>query len=1056
MQLTTTIRWRRFFLTMAVVAMVSGLSAQNKTIKARSDSSVQKASGIITDAATGKPLGGINVSIPSFSAAITDEKGKFTIKVPDYNVTLFVSAEGVQARQVPLRGKKDVAVRLYDESFDSYYAPANSPVSKKAEVSMVAPVASVNPDGAWARNQETVDSYLQGIAGGLTSIRKSGTPGIGSALFMRGISSLYATNKPLVVVDGVIYDNKEFNSSIISGHSTNPLMLLNVQDVDNITVIKDGSSTYGTKGANGVIVITTNTARQKATLIDVGLYTGVNFAPENLPVMNAQQYRPYLADMLQSKGLTQQQVMAQPYMTEDLSNPNYARYHYNTNWQNNVFQNGVSNDGYLKISGGDNIATYALSMNYSRNEGAIRETDFSRMGTRFNADLNLSKKLTASSGLSFTYAEQNLQNTGIAPKVNPIYNALVKAPFMAQNDVSDKGDVSPNLANTDTLGFSNPAALIDKVMAINKTYRFVGWLQFNYIINNYLSVSTRLGLTNDKVRENFFVPSKGVVHDTLQAAIANNRSGTQVKRLLAVYNDTRLQYKRTFKRIHLLEAQAGIRYQQQKYEQDYILGFNSATDELVNVGYGAAALRQIGGDIAKNRWLNTYINADYGFDNRFFLNAGIAIDGSSRFGTDVAGSLRLNGVGYAALPYVGAAWLLSSEQFMKQLPVVSMLKLRAGYSMAGNDDLGDYTARQYYASQNLYGMQGLVRANIANPHLQWEVNRKMNVGVDLGLLDDRLRISADIYRNVTDKMLVRETTPGGTGIDYVYTNTGKMVTRGAELNINARVINKVNLKWDIGVGLAAYRNKVTRLPQGAIVTPFAGGEIITKEGQAANLFYGYKSKGVYSTDAAAAGDSTINTGGAVAALGGGDIRFENVNGDRRIDKNDRQVIGDPNPDFTGSITTGLTWRRFSLNALFTFSKGNEVYNYTRSRLEAGADYSNQLVSVLNRWKVQGQVTNTPKATWGDPLGNSRFSDRWIEDGSYFRLRTISLAYNFKIKPGFLRYITAYVAANNVFTITKYLGYDPEFSATDSPLGQGVDVGLQPLVKSAQAGIRLGL
>ncbi|GGH57541.1 TonB-linked SusC/RagA family outer membrane protein [Filimonas zeae] len=1056
MQLTTTITWRSVLLAAALSVTSAGAFAQDKAGSAKADTAVLKASGVIKDAATGKPLAGVNVSIPTFSAAITDDKGRFTIKVPDYNVTLFVSAEGVQTRQVPLRGKKEIAVRLYDESFESYYAPAVSAVSRKAAVSMVAPVTTIDPEGAWARNQETTDSYLQGLAGGLTAIRKSGTPGIGASLFMRGISSLYTTNKPLIVVDGVIYDNKEFNSSLISGHSSNPLLMLDIQDIDNITVIKDGSSTYGTKGGNGVIVITTATARQKATRIDVGVYAGVNFAPKQLPVMNAAQYRPYLADMLQSKGLTQQQILAQPYMTDDPANPDYARYHYNTNWQDKVLQGGASSNAYLKVSGGDNIATYALSMNYARNEGVIKNTDFSRLGTRFNAELNLSKKLVARSGLSFSYAEQNLQNTGIAPKVNPVYAALVKSPFMAQNDVSDKGDVSPNYADTDTLGYSNPVSIVEKLMAINKTYRFFGWLSFDYQLNSAFSISTRVGLTNDKVRENFFVPSKGIVHDTLQTAIANNRSGTQVKRLLSVYNDTRVAYKKTFSRIHFLEAQAGVRFQQQKFEQDYILGFNSATDELINVGYGAATLRQVGGDLSKNRWLNTYINGDYSFDNRVFINAGVTIDGSSRFGENADGGMRLNGVKYAVLPYAGVAWLLSSEQFMKQLPWVSMLKLRAGYTLAGNDDLGDYTARQYYTSQNLYGMQGLVRANIANPRLQWEVNRKMNLGVDMGFFDDRLRVSADVYQNTTDRMLVRESTPGGTGIDYFYSNSGKMRTRGGELAVNARVINSQQLKWDLGFSLAAYRNTVVKLPQGDIVTPFAGGEILTREGKAANLFYGYKTNGVYATDADAAGDSTINSGGALAAFGGGDMRFVNINGDKRIDKNDRQVIGNPNPDFTGSITTVLNWKRFTLNALFTFSKGNDVYNYTRSQLESGAGYNNQLLSMLNRWRVQGQVTHIPKATWGDPLGNARFSDRWIEDGSYFRLRNISLAYNVKIKTGFLQYMTVYVSANNVFTITRYLGYDPEFSATESPLGQGVDIGLQPQIKSAQAGIRLGL
>ncbi|BAV04519.1 TonB-dependent receptor [Filimonas lacunae] len=1034
-------------------------AAQQPTVKVVKDSVVvSRASGTVSDAATGKPLAGVNISVPGFSAAITDEKGKFSIKIPAKDVTLFISSDGFQKRQVPLRGDSVVNVRIYDESFDSYYATSALPAGSRSRNEVSAPAAYVSPGGAWARNQETPDNLLQGIASGLRTVRKSGTPGMGASMFLRGISSLYTTNMPLIVVDGIIFETRDFGGSLISGYEHNALQWLDVQDIDDISIIKDGTSTYGTKGANGVIYITTSRATEKATRIDVGLYTGVNFAPKNLPVMNAQQYRPYLADVLQSQGLSQQEIASQPYMTDDVNSTQYARYHYNTDWQKQVFDNSASNNAFLKISGGDNIASYGLSMNYARNEGVIKETDFSRLGTRFNADLNLTKRLTANSNLSFTYTQQKLRHTGISPKLNPIFNALVKSPFMAVNDISDKGAVSPNLADVDTLGYGNPASLVQKIIAKNSSYRFVGSLQFNYLVNNRFTISTRFGVTNDKIRENTFVPSKGIVHDTLQSAIAYNRSGSNVKRLLAVFSDTWVQYKETFKRKHVISAQAGVRYQQQSFEQDYALGYNSATDELINIGYGAAALREVGGDKARNRWLNTYINGDYAYDNRFFVTAGLTADGSSRFGHDIPGAFTFNGNNYAVLPYVAAAWQISSEQFMRSLPIVSLLKVRAAYSLSGNDDIGDYTARQYYVSQNLYGMQGLVRGNVANPHLQWESHKKLNLGVDVGVWDDRIRVSADVFHNTTRNMLVIEDANVAVGVDKLYSNSGSLQNNGVELNIDTRIINQRDLKWDLGVGIAAYRNKITSLPKSRIITSFAGGEIITAPGQAANLFYGYKTRGVYVTQAAAVaeGYTTNRPDGSQGSFGGGDMMFTDVNGDKAIDEKDKQVIGNPNPDYTGNINTVLTWKRFSLNALFTFSKGNDVYNYTRAKLESGADYSNQLVSMLNRWKTEGQLTNMPKATYGDPLGNSRFSDRWIEDGSYFRLRTISLSYNLKLKPGFLRYVTVYAAANNLLTITKYLGYDPEFSVTNSPLGQGVDMGLQPQFKSAQAGVKIGL
>ena len=1024
----------------------------------RADSMGVMASGVILDAATRRPLPGINISIPDFSAAISDEKGQFTIKVPSYTSTLQVSAPGYQSKEAPLRGNTSVTVQLYDENFDSYYDETVTPAGVVTRNRIASAFVTTNTQGAWMRNQETPENYLQGNANGLNSIRRSGTPNIGSNLFMRGMSSLFATNRPLIVVDGMIYETNDFGGSIINNFYSNPLNLIDIKDIDNITVIKDGSSLYGTKGANGVIMITTAKAKELATKIDVGIYTGVNFAPKQIPVMNATQFRPYLSDILQSQGMPEDQVSKQPYMTDNPDNPQYYANHYNTNWQDAIFRNSPSQNIYLRVTGGDNIARYALSMGYLKNNGVIKNTDLVRYNTRLNADLNLSKRLTLNSNLSFAYGEQNTQHLGLNTRINPVYVALVKSPFLPIQEVDKDGAESPNLADVDTLGMSNPVQLVNHVLAVNKSYRFFGSLNFSYLINNNFTIQALFGLTQDKVRENFFIPRKGISNDTLQAAIADSRSGSQAKRLFAVYNDTRLRYKKTFNLVHDVEVLAGLRYQQQSQEQDVGYGYNSATDELVNVGYSIPSLRKVGGDIGKNRWLNTYLNVNYGFNDKLFLTAAVSADGSSRFGREIPHALTISGNKFSLLPSLHAAWLVSSEAFMKKVPVISLLKLRAGYGFTGNDDIGNYTARQNYVSQNLLGMEGLVRGNFADPQLQWEVNKKLDLGIDLAFLHDRLRISADVYDNRTDKMVVLEKAPTSSGLAYLASNSGGMKTRGIEATVSGRIINRPLLKWDVSAGIAVYRNQLTKLPDDRIVTPFADGYILSETGKAANLFYGYKTHGVYSTDqeAAAAGLSTKPVNQPVTPFKGGDIAFEDHSGDNLINEQDMQVIGNPNPDFTGMFSSSLSWRRFSVEALFTFSVGNDVYNYMRAQLEAGKSYNNQLPSLVNRWRAQGQITNMPKAVYGDPMGNSRFSDRWIEDGSYLRLRSISVSYNVRIKPAFIKYLTVYASGTNLLTFTKYLGYDPEFSATESVLGQGVDIGLEPQFRTVQTGVRIGL
>jgi len=1013
--------------------------------------------GTVLDASTKKGLVGIRVSVTDFSAAITDENGAFSINVPSLEEEVIISGEGFETKVIPLKGRNTLSVSLLDDSHHSFQEETTLPLDKKMQRYVAASAAKYNTDGQWGRPDETVDALLQGNIAGLNSIRRSGMPGVGANLYLRGFNSLYGTNRPLIVVDGMLYDANDYGESIIANNYTNPLALINVQDIDNITVLKDAASIYGTRGANGAIIITTARARQQATKIDLGIYTGFNTAPEELPVMNAYNYRVYLSDILQSQGLSAMEIAALPYMNDDPSYDEYYRYHNKTDWQKKIFNNSMSTNYFLKVTGGDNIATYALSVGYMKTEGVMKNTDLTRYNTRFNAAFNFSKKFTGSANLSFTYNEQNLKDQGIADKTAPLFLALTKSPFLTDHEVNEKGVFSPNLEDTDILGVSNPSALINTMKAFNKYYRFYGSFGFKYEISKSFNASTLFGIVYDKVRENIFVPRKGVADDTLSNAVADSRLGSQVKRLFSVYTDTKLEYTKVFNRSHSIASRLGLRYQHNDAEQDFALGFNSATDELISVQNGVNALRQIGGGIGEWNWMSTYFNFEYGLKNKLFVTLNAAMDGSSRFGKEAENGVSLSGVKYAVMPSLGLSWLVSSEQFMTS-SCIDLLKLRATYSVTGNDDIGNYTSRQTYASQSLLGMQGLVRNGIPNPALQWETSKKLDVGFDLATWNERLGITFDWYKSKTDNMLVYEMLGAATGFNTLLTNDGSMQNTGIELTINARLINTKNIKWDLGLNAGTYKNKILSVPGGKFMTDYAGATIMTANGQAANLFYGYTSKGVFSTssEAVTAGLKTKNPDGSYSFFEAGDVHFNDLNGDHIIDENDRQVIGDPNPDFYGGISSRLSYKRFELSTLFTFSKGNDIYNYVRYRLESVSGVGNQLRSTVSRWRNEGQVASVPRANYGDPLGNSRFSDRWIEDGSYFRLRNVTLSYNIPVKDGFLKSAVAYVSGNNVFTFTKYMGYDPEFSASPSVFAQGIDTGLNPLFKSLTLGVKLGL
>lgn len=1018
-----------------------------------------KVTGTVKEASTGKPLSGISVTVPRYSAALTDDQGAFTINVPDNSASLMVSGPGFQSREVALKGNLSVDINLFEDAYNSVYDEANMPYGNDPLNHIVNSVTSVNTGGNWERTVETPDTWLQGRASGLNVVRRSGTPAIGAELLLRGFNSLYATNQPLYVVDGIIYDVNSYGNSLITGHATNPLADIDIKDIDNVTIIRDGASMYGTRGANGVILITTGRAKDVTTKIDFAAYGGFNAVPDQITMMNAADYRTYLSDILKTISMTDDQIQFLPFMNDNTSNPDYYRFHNQTDWQKEVMKSSYNQNYYLKVTGGDDIATYALSLGSTTNKGIVTGTGLSRYFMRFNANFKLSSKLTANSNLAFTSSEQILKDQGINTRTNPVYLGLIKAPFLPVNELGDDGAQSPNLADTDIFGISNPVAATRNIQDLNKNYRFSGSVGLYYDLTQRIKISTLLGITFDKVRENIFIPNIGIEHDTLSLAIATNRSGSNVQRLFSLYNDTRITYNQIFNFIHEVSVNAGARYNTSSSQDDYGLGYNSATDNFVSVGNGVNTLRKVGGEVGDWNWLNMYLNADYKFKSRYFLSFNASVDGSSRFGKkiDEPMSLTVSNNKFALLPSLGAGWLISSENFMSQYKFIDMLKLRASVGLVGNDDIGNYNARQYYISQNFLGVQGIVRGNIANPALKWETITKQNLGIDVAFLEERMSISFDLFRNKTSDMITFEPVSSVSGFQFAITNNGGMITNGMELGINGRVINK-ELKWDVGLLLMTAKNKIYKLPNDRMITYIEGASMLTEVGKAANLFYGYKTNGILLSDAeaASAGLSYRNSNGTLSSFVAGDVRFVDTDGNSIIDENDMQVIGDPNPAFIGSISNVVSWKRFSFDALITFSKGNDIFNYTRSLLESMTGPYNQTTNVVNRWRTNDQLTTMPRASWGDPSGNARFSDRWIEDGSYLRLRTLSVTYDIPVKDGLLiKYAQIYATGNNLVTLTKYLGYDPEFSSTGSVFAKGIDTGLEPQFKTVQLGVRIG-
>lgn len=1022
------------------------------------DSSI--VNGYIKDKITGEPIYGATVSYLDQSSDITDSLGFFQLKCPNYNVTIRIEMPSYKPKEVALKGLNQLNITLNKGRYFNFYDKVTLPYGEKSRSNIALNIDNIQNNWKWKDMPETPGDFFQGKIAGLNVVRRSGIPGIGANLLLRGGSSLYLTNTPLIVVDGVIQNMNSLGKSLITGYYPDPLSFIDTRDIEDITVIKNGTALYGSKGANGVILIQTTRGEQEATRIDVGMYGSMNFEPEFIPVMNADDYRIYLSDVMQTNNnLSFNDIRDQPFFDNNKNNPEYFQYHQNTNWQNLIFRNTYAQNVYLRITGGDNIAKYALSIGYLKNNGIVRNTGLTRYSTRFNTDVQLSKKLKVSADFSFSEKENKLKNTGMSLKTNPIYTALVKAPFLAPYQLSAAGVASPILSGVDSFGVSNPEAIIDNMQSSDRGYRFSGSANFSYKFNNRFSANAIIAVTMDKIREAFFIPGAGILGDTLNRAIAANRAGAQSLRRFDTYGELRVNYHNVINSVHSLSANLGMRYINRQGEGDFGLAFNTPTDQYVDVQYGNKALQQIGGTLVQSKWLDTYFSLNYDYLKKYIVTFNMSIDGSSKFGNAaVKGPVFNHGdQNYPIFSSISGAWLISSEGFMKGLPWINLLKLRAAIGMSGNDDIKAFATKKYYSSQNFLNAEGLVRGNISNPDLQWELNRKLDGGLDISVMNGRLNLSLDLYQNKTSYLLVPYLPPVASGIESVYANAGKMKNSGWDVSFNARVTDKADLQWYLGFNISHYRSKVSGLPGDNSLVELASAALITASGKAPNLFYGFKTDGVFQSDEDASKSGLKNklADGSLVSFEGGDERFVDLNGDRIIDENDRTIIGNPNPEYFGGITSYLKWKNWSLDVLFSFSGGNDIYNYSREKLESMDNYANQTRAVINRWRVNGQSTHLPMAAWGDSNGNSRFSDRWIEDGDYLRLKMLSIGYNIPVSSGALKYIKVYATGSNLITFSHYLGYDPESGMDPNVLFQGIGLMSVPQYKSVQLGIRLG-
>ena len=541
---------------------------------------------------------------------------------------------------------------------------------------------------------------------------------------------------------------------------------------------------------------------------------------------------------------------------------------------------------------------------------------------------------------------------------------------------------------------------------------------------------------------------------------ADNISQSSNNRIYSVYTDNYLNFNKQFNPRHTLNTSLGFRIQANTFQFDFGEAKNlPENDQYINLQSGKNEYRSIMGDIGAWNWLAAYNQITYKFKDRYILNTGLSADFSSRVGKDANTSFQISGQPFGLFYSVGAGWRISEESFLKQVQGLDNLMLRVSYGTTGNDDIGNYNSRFFYNEVRYRETSGLIPGSLSNTALKYEESRQFNAGLDLSLRGDRTSFSINYYVLTSDNMLIFSPQKSYTGISYRPLNSGSIQNKGIELIAFQRIVDNFAFKWDIVPVLSYLSNEVLSSNGEKLITSFEGGNFVTSPGNPINSFYGYQFTGVFAGTEDASDADLVNARGI--PLGAGDAIYADFSGpdgnpDRVIDDYDKVVLGSPIPDFFGSITNSFKYRRWALDAVIQFTSGNEIFNYVRYMNERMVDLSNQSDIALKRWQYEGHVTDVPRALYKDPVGNSNFSSRWIEDGSYIRLKYLTLSYN--VPESFLVFKNAafYVTATNLFTFSKYLGYDPEFAYSVDPMEQGIDYGLMPHFRQLLAGIKFGL
>ncbi|MGL5682406.1 MAG: SusC/RagA family TonB-linked outer membrane protein [Marinifilaceae bacterium] len=996
-----------------------------------------------------------NAQISSMDAergALTDSLGRFTIELLNDRAILSVTAYKHNNGRVSVLRRNNINVYLQPSGSLSS-AKGYDGVTGWKDFDKFVSAEQVLEEQDLGIGYSQADNAFSGKLAGLQVTSKGGMPGEGAYLNVRGTRSIVGENTPLIVIDGVPFLPGLDGSSAITGFSRSLFSSVAHKEIKRMTLLKGADALiYGSIGSNGVLVIETDKAMDMETKVEFHTTEGIAFMDKRLPLLNATQYKSYIGDIGVNKYPNLDDLVDRlPFLLDDPEDKRGLIYRNDTKWQDEIYRMAIQSDNQLKVKGGDAVAKYVLTLGTQQNQGVIKQSNLSKYYTRLNANINFSKRLKMNATGALNFTDLKLHEQGIARYTNPVLTSFYQAPCLSvRQQIYQNGGIIelPRFTPVDhELLFSNPAAVAEDIKAKNSSYDVLVNMGFDFEISKNWLLQGSFGLYYTHTKEDIFIPGKtSKAIAPLQDTLAENTVRSGVASGLNYYGRVQTSYAKNFRGLHDLNFVVGYQLMSSQKELDNASGINTPTDFYTTLGnVSTAHSRIITGVMDKWSWMNGFINFDYMLNNQLYIGAAITADAASSYGS--------NGNKLYLFPAIKTGWRMKNSLF-KNWDALNDLTLRAAYSEQGNSRFSSKYGRYYYVAEPVRDVVGVFRNMVPNSFLKPERVQNVTLGVDFSTIGRVLDISVNVFEEKTKDLIVSRTASPTLGVLNVFDNVGEIRTRGVEADVMVNLFQKGNFKWTVGGNIAHYKSEVMKLGgDSEYVSKYDNGlQMITKVGESPYQFYGHKAEKVFtSTNEANSANYYAQNGRRFVA---GDIKFYDANNDQVINDQDRVAIGDPTPDFYGGFYTNLRWKGLGLSASFSYAYGNEIYNGVRQTTEAMSDFANQSHTVQRRWMVEGQKTDIPRASYGDKVGNSRFSSRWIEDGSFIRMKDITLSYEINKRTLGFHGMMFYVTGENLFTWTDYLGLDPEVSYSYDRVLQGVDYGKVASPKSVKVGIKL--